>query len=391
MVESRRYAIVLLAALGVTALAICAVNVLVDPYDLFKVMRITGLNVEKPAIRTRRLFVPLDLAGKQADVLVLGSSRGRAAYEAVRRRWPRLAVRNAGISALRAREAAEFLTLYAERDDTRHIVYLPDFFGFNRNVPFDTGYIPTIVSEGRLWRLRMMAVFSVSTLSDSLRTVLENVRAAGAHGGGGALAATRERARAQAPEPDRLRKAFAYQLRAYMTNPRFYRNYVLDRAAFSALARAFRKVRARGKRLTVIIGPSHALQWEAIARSGLWEAFEAWKRQMARLGREVGVTVWDFASYSEISTVRIEQAAAYYEDSSHYSPKTARMMLSCVFDGAGCARLDGAPLVWRALEDRLAAVRARRAAWRRRHAGGAMFDLLPSLGHSVGMQSRGGR
>ncbi len=72
---ARRYSIGLLGCLAGLLAVLAAVNVVVDPYDYFRWVQLTGFNIQKPAIATNlRLVRSAQFAREHAQAVVLGSS-----------------------------------------------------------------------------------------------------------------------------------------------------------------------------------------------------------------------------------------------------------------------------------------------------------------------------
>jgi hypothetical protein len=355
MVSARTYLLSFFAAMLAGAAVLGSFNYVVDPYQIFDFVTISKFNQRKPM--NRRLFMPIDVTRAPSDFAVLGSSRASAVYEALKASKPDQSVVDAHLSALRSREAVEFLRLFANRPEIKSIVYGSDFFSFNRNSPYHAAFIPGIVGEGRLWRLKMIALLGLSATQGSVKTIMANVN---------------PKVRAKQANDDeevhdrdsgQLRDHFRFQLMNYQSRTRYYKDFKLDTGALAQLTDALREVKASGKQIVVLIGPSHALQWEAIHKSNDWSEFENWKRGLAEVSRTTGVAIWDFASFSPVSTVPTDQAFNWYLDSSHFTAEVATMVLDCVFEQKQCERVDGARLEPSTIEARLQSIREKRSKW----------------------------
>lgn len=330
---------------------------LVDPYQVFHVERTPGVNVIKLSSDSRRLFKPLDvIRQEEIDVLVLGSSRGVELYKAAKSFWPQKHVANASVSALRMREATEFIQFYSELETLDTIIYQPDFFGANANVPFESGFLPGIVAKGQLWRLRLLALHSFSAIIDSVRTVRLNRGTAPPQGGG------KEVTSAQLTY-EQLLDAFTVQLTNYQNYDRFYKGFQLDKGAFTDLENALRHAKKNGKSVLIVLGSSHAWQWEAMRASGLAEAFTDWKLTISNLAEKLDIQAYDFAAYSDVSTRPVEFSGDWFRDSSHYTEKTAQVMLACMLQGRDCERLNGARLYPKTVQSRAGSDEAARQSW----------------------------
>lgn len=375
MTTARSYLVGFATTFVAGAMLVSATNYFVDPYFLYHHGSTRYLNVEKPRFGNRRTFMPIYIDRHASDVVVLGSSRSTATFNALAATWPNEKMQDAGVSALRVREAIEYMTMFASRPEIKTIVYQPDFFSFNRNYLYHGTFVPTVVGEGRLWRLQMLAIFGLSSFRASLETISVNLRNGTVPA---PIAQNGEGATGPQPNVEEMRRQFRYQLDAFSRSPEFYSNLDLDTEVMSSLAATFRRVVSSGKKLIVLIGPSHALQWEDIRRTSNWEKFEAWKRAMAGVADDTGIPIWDFASFSPISTLPVDESArAWYADSSHFTKKTAQLAINCVLSGQDCDKVDGAPLTRASVEDRLRTIREKRLRWLERRGIQSDLELLP--------------
>ena len=109
--------------------------------------------------------------------------------------------------------------------------------------------------------------------------------------------------------------------------------------------RALKIAHERKIDLRLVIGPSHARQWETLAISGLWPTWESWKRllvlineQEARSAMTKPFPLWDFSGYNIITTEAFpamtdkKTQMQWYWDSSHFKKETGDLVLSTIFD-----------------------------------------------------------
>ena len=331
----RRFILILGLTGFLVLLAIGTTNYHVDPFGIFERDLVTGFNDRKYHHGLERFFVPYVVAKQSGKTLVLGSSRSRAVNTAAADYFDPQGIRHAALSAITAREAVEALTFLGVDQNASTIIYVPDFFSFNAKIRYDPGFIPGIVASGDMWRFEVIALFSYTALDASYRTVLNSRTPPSTNTASQSASPTTVQS---------LEHEFSVQLNHYKHQSRYYRDFVLDEQVFGILADTLRSAKQRGTEIVLFLGPSHAWQWEAIHESGLWPQFERWKRQLAAIGAEVGVEVWDFASYSRISTPAIPDAITHYKDSSHYTLTTARIAFECMYHNRGCESLHAAQI-----------------------------------------------
>lgn len=151
-------------------------------------------------------------------------------------------------------------------------------------------------------------------------------------------------------------------------------------APLADLRRIIALCRERGIDLRLVIYPYHAHLLEIVDATGHWGAFEQWKRRVAAIAAETGVPLWDFAGYDawtgEAVPARGDRRTAmrWYWEAGHFKKELGDLVLARVLsdggdggDGGGTEAF-GARLTPADVEARIAAVRAQRDAWRAAHA-----------------------
>lgn len=145
------------------------------------------------------------------------------------------------------------------------------------------------------------------------------------------------------------------------------------------LRRIIALCRERGIDLRLAIYPYHAHLLEIVDATSHWEAFEQWKRRVAAIAAETGVPLWDFAGYDawtgEDVPARGDRMTAmrWYWEAGHFKKELGDLVLARVLSdggagGGAAADAFGARLTPADVEARIAAVRAQRDAWRAAHA-----------------------
>jgi hypothetical protein len=133
-----------------------------------------------------------------------------------------------------------------------------------------------------------------------------------------------------------------------------------------------------GVDLRILISPSHAGLWEAIAQAGVWEKWEKLKRELATIvieeaGGNSPFPLWDFSGYHQFSVVPVPppdslQPMPWYADVLHYTNELGDFVLDVVLDHPNSSR--GIPpgfgvrLTPATIEPHLAHIRAGREEWR---------------------------
>lgn len=120
---------------------------------------------------------------------------------------------------------------------------------------------------------------------------------------------------------------FERVMKMYLAEKTLYKDYNLSEeelAAFQAIVDTCKK---RNIKLKVFIAPVHAAQLELINRAGIWSEFENWKREIVKI-----TPVWDFASYSNLTTEPIGDQMNHFVDSVHYREQVANLIMNRIYN-----------------------------------------------------------
>ena len=178
----RRYALAICAFTITGLIGTIAVNFLIDPYGLWRVVELRGFNAAKSERRNQtHLFKASDLRGPLPRVLIIGSSRTAYGLD------PNHATLDSLGGAYNAATPGGHLTVIRRYLDfavsanpgrVQKVIFGLDFFEFN-DAAFAT--IPSTFSEARLLPGRpalddlISALFTLDALSASFATVLSNL------------------------------------------------------------------------------------------------------------------------------------------------------------------------------------------------------------------------
>ncbi|MFB2892632.1 hypothetical protein ACE1CI_06775 [Aerosakkonemataceae cyanobacterium BLCC-F50] len=120
---------------------------------------------------------------------------------------------------------------------------------------------------------------------------------------------------------------FKRVMRMYLTEKTLYKDYNLSEEELAAFKAIVDTCKQRNIKLKVFIAPVHAAQLELINRAGIWSEFENWKRQIVKI-----TPVWDFASYSNLTTEAIGDNMNHFVDSVHYRDEVANLIMNRIYN-----------------------------------------------------------
>jgi hypothetical protein len=135
--------------------------------------------------------------------------------------------------------------------------------------------------------------------------------------------------------------------RAYLRGGRdIFLSGTRDSPEFSALRALIERCRKADVRLHLIIYPYHAQTLELFRATGLWNAFEDWKRAVTQLAYEKATTsesalvfpLWDFSGYNSFTTEHVpargdlRSVMRWYWEAGHFKKELGDLVLDKLFD-----------------------------------------------------------
>lgn len=369
-----------LLTMAVAFAGVAGINWLINPYGIYRGSpTVNGFNQIKPEKANRdRLVKAIDIIQKQPQHLFIGSSRTKQGinpdHEAIE-----VDAYNASLNAVSSYELRRYVEhAIATQPDLEKVTIGIDFFMFNQvaNIPVPettaqpffnpferepNGNAQSGFAEYRLERSHLSpkdilaTTFSIDAIVSSHETVLASRQSP---------QATPENENGFAPHPtatdNNTKSRFQHDLSIYFSR---HSKFVLAPDTLTDFTKIVQTAKEAGVKLTVFISPSHAVQWEAIAQTGEWETFEAWKKALVAI-----TPVWDFSGYSSVTTEPVRAGMDYYRDNSHYRPIVGDWVLSRLF-GSEAEQQSvpddfGVLLTAENIDSHLATVRQGRQRWR---------------------------
>jgi hypothetical protein len=331
-----------IAVLGTVA----TFNLVIDPYDVSRILALPRLNAMKPAELGRaRLRKPFDLWRGSYDGFALGASQVEHGIDP---EHPGLSSRgltlyNAGISEERPFEEALLLRHAAETTHVRFAIVALDFMRYvgGGGKP---EFMPANWTRSRVVIDYLESLVSATAVRDSIATIGTSWDGTPTlqHLPDGLL--NIEQYFSAVGQPD-YRSQFNSVDAAYLNGaykPVLDRRVEFERVGFdhSALADMLRTAARFNLELHVFIPPSHARQAEVVRFLGLEPLFRQWLRELACVvastdsGR-TSVRLWDFSGYNSVTTEAIppfgsKDRMQWYQDSVHFSRRTGRAIVDTV-------------------------------------------------------------
>jgi hypothetical protein len=373
--------------------AVAAINLVVDPYGLFRIVDVAGFNrIKSQAGERAAMFKRASIIRMRPTTLILGNSRAEIGFDPESPAWPptarpvfNLALPGAAIGAV-AGEFAEALRIASPK----LVVVGLDFVDFRVDPASDERFDPrqADVDPLREWRARAGALLTLNALADSLATIKAQHEPY----------ATSLTTAGFNPKRDYIgvarRDGYFAMFRqrdqenalAYLRGPKA----VLQadgRAApgFDAVDYIIALARERGIALRFVLYPYHAHTLMLFELTGLWPAYEDWKREIVRrvdaAQGTMDVELWDFTGFSPYASERVPRPGdtraelQWYWEAGHFKKSLGDILLADMLDAPPNRGQWGRILTGQNLDELLREQRAGRDDYRKRHAND-FADLL---------------
>ena len=342
------YSMILLGVVAVLLAVSVAITIAVDPYNYFHGKRWDGINARKPAAYAHAAWAKQQLARRSAPrAVILGNSRMDIGFDPQSPAWPEGArpVFNLAVPGQSLSGDLENLRKAFAADSPRLVVIGLDFLDFlyagsGKETPATGGGALSLLD--RMERFTITAM-SLTAVSDALSTLRQQGNA------------NAENMTAQGFNPFRQYLTFVRQeghhaifLQRNVENFGTYlRKPKSVTGANGALSPDFRTLgqildwsAARKVQVKLVIYPYHLDILEGFRRTGLWPAFEDWKRRVVRhvetsrkQGTGLDVTLWDFSGYHSYATEAVPAPGNtrthmdWYWEAGHFKSALGNLML----------------------------------------------------------------
>ncbi len=288
-------------------------NVLVDPFDIFKIAKIKHFNLIKPdAGRNQRItkIVSLKLEKMPLDSVFLGSSRVNATisedyYSQITNG---LRTKNLGMNALSHDETfkiAKNTVLIHPEIKTLYIGL--DFFRFlekNKDEKRDV-----ILSDNPKLTISEFnpIILSFNTIIATFNTINANLR--------------KQKVVHTNLKEERI-NYFINKLNQYSNN---YKNAVLAEEEITKLKSFKENMEKEGYKVIFYTNQTHAIDLALIDKMGYMDVFDKWKKSLAQNFEYI-----DFDNVNEITTESVDENTKYFSEMSHGTYNSGNIILDCL-------------------------------------------------------------
>ncbi|NNF17937.1 MAG: hypothetical protein HKN70_14425 [Gammaproteobacteria bacterium] len=355
--EYRRYLNNFALVVVLVLLATSTMNLLVDPYARYELIRAPGFNERKPAaVDQVALTKTYQVIRARPQTLLLGNSRVDIGLDPESPSLPQvftpaynLAIPGTGVEA-----ALFYLRHAAAHTDLKALVLGVDFMDFLTEAQAATpvagprldgnGQVSQIASLQQTGNDTLTTLLSLSATLDSLNTLLSqrDSDAGGITRKGLNLASQFNKLVSSEGHYALFTAKNREYLQRLVQGPRqVFIPGTKSSSSWQALQEIVEFCTLHDIRLTLFIHPYHADVLGLFDRAQLWTEFERWKRGLTAVtGKPANpVTIWDFSAHGEITNEALPGPGDtttkmhWYWEGGHYKRELGERMFARMFAG----------------------------------------------------------
>ena len=404
-----RYLLTTICALSALLATIAGTNVLVDPFAMYGLVEIAGLNARKPAVYTRvRLHKAYQVRRIKPTALVLGTSRSHVGIRVSHPGWDAGALPryNLAFDGATTKEMFFYLRHANTVRPLKQVVLGLDAYQLT-DAPAATrpDFMPDILLDERsvISGLRVALadlglLISLGTLRASLETLAgqsgdepewfapdgQRLGEVFFHRSGEMYRDQGPRAYFEAIDRQEIGYKVEWRIPSPASHPQSADHQGDPDTSFDYVRRIVEFCRDNRIDLRIFLTPTHARNLEISAQTGEWSTIEANKRRLAELvggaartaGTGATVAAYDFVDFNSITTEPLPALGTaaemqFYWESSHFKEKAGDFVLDRLF---GSRRTDqalpddfGLRLDPATVDGQLDAIRHRKTAYQQAH------------------------
>ncbi|MEN8257167.1 MAG: hypothetical protein ABFS09_04830, partial [Thermodesulfobacteriota bacterium] len=366
-------------------LGVALFNAVVDPLDIYRLVRIPGFNEIKPRLdKYSRLAKPLWLKARPYERLALGSSRTEIGIPISEAGWGKHTGpgMNGAVSGARLTEVAEILHHATLVAPIKSVIIGADFFMFNGHTLGSYSSPQALAQYNNdleiLLNQAAYTLFSFNITGSSLYTLTRQRPKHDKYRASGQMNSERETAKSQKKGYQGRFKRFADSFMDIIWSPCKSNAYTYKQGRFDSMAiltELLERAVAHDIEIKLFVPPAHARLMEALSAAGHWQQYEQWKRDMVDVIAEVkrshpgsAIELWDFSGYSAHTMEDFPVAGGrmkWYIDSTHFSEAFGQLMVERMY-GQGDHSI-GIRLTRQSVEDVISRIRQEQQNYRRLH------------------------
>lgn len=327
------FILTLLALIGLTV----TINLLVDPYERFNLIKKKGFNAEKYNGGSR-MTKAIAVTQKSFNTLIMGTSRSEIGFNPQDYIWGKASVYNLSLPGISMEEVYKIFNYILNHNPPKHLLLSLDLLMFNEKNTLNPEFKQSIFSGKNRLLDNVQSLLNFNTLNQSRKTVRRNIQGTPSYFTplgqevGNAVFNNFINHHGQ-------RELFWHELTSQYI-PNIYKNFTYSSNDLELLQTIISTCHKENIELIIIIPPIHALQLETILQMHLWPDFEQWKRDLVASSTNTKTPVYDFTSWTGINAENLpnktndKQVMQWYWESSHFKEKLGSKVLHRIFSSA---------------------------------------------------------
>jgi hypothetical protein len=352
------WSVVVVALLG----GIGAFNLIIDPYGLYGIARLKGLNDRKPEIKKHiRMHKAAAVMKVEPQSIAVGNSRVEYGIDPNHPAWKFKPAYNLGLVSANAYEMLRYLQHAQAAQPLKQVLVGLDIDSFNalqsNEADFDEARLAMTASgESNFARGAdfFKSLFSFDALVASYETITMPPLS------DKAVYLYRENGQREVDYSEHNIQVRGGHHQAFLKSEQYFAeegylagakgkfgfvNPSTKVSSFDWFRSILRFAYGNGIELRLFISPSHARQWEVADAMGLWDEFEQWKVKLvevveeeARSAGKPPVPLWDFSGYNRYTAEEVPPLGdtaskmQWYIESSHYNHRLGGLVLAKVYE-----------------------------------------------------------
>jgi hypothetical protein len=285
--DYRWFNLAVLLIAGALIGAIAGVNIVVDPYAMWRRPLRQGFNDKKPMrADLDRLRAARDILVGDPETLVLGKSNARQYSVDHIKELTGGSAANAAMVMAGIDEARDYMVL-ASRSGSRlrRVVVVVDMFEFGKRMASSSRKVK------RPWARSLVLEEQLSTtLSEAAVRASSTTLRASSETTGSAVVAHRS-------------QVFERNLGTLLQDNSTYLPFTFAQQPFDDLREMVETARADNIELVVVVNPIHTRLLEGLTARGAGDDYRSWLRRLVAI-----TPVWDFSGYNEVTTESVSDA-----------------------------------------------------------------------------------
>lgn len=351
----KRYTRILCASIFLMSIFIISLNVIVDPFDIYRIVKINGFNEFKPKYESHARFAKRRQIERNGyERVAFGTSRVLIGMPVEENVWGGSTKRNfnAGLSGLDMQTLYDFIIHTLKNSNPKEFLIGLDFFTFNalKQSSLDV----ELIDKGGFFNLNVnqflqdfsYAAFSPQSVQATAKTLKRQRAKDHKTLATGQSNPVREEKKSKTHGYPKRFKKFEEDMVNHGWSTCAENRYVFSGDGydtFQIFGKMIREILKHDVKVGLYISPIHARLLEHLDASGLWNIYEDWKvglvEEVEAINKEYSteLTLWDFSGYTDYTTEGFpsdsSDAMEWYIDSSHFNSNFGGLIQKVVWKG----------------------------------------------------------